>query len=130
LHCDDTFSLVVKPTTIHLLLSLALTHGWLLHQLDIQNVFLDDVLEKEVFMHQAPGFEDIKLPHHLCRLVKTLYGLKQAHRSGCARLASILQQQGSLASTNDASLFRLQRPDVTVYLLVYVDDIIVLSTSS
>ncbi|KAK1651002.1 hypothetical protein QYE76_068807 [Lolium multiflorum] len=127
---EDTFSPVVKPTTIRLLLSLAVTRGWHLRQLDIQNAFLNGILEEEVFMRQPPGFEDPTRPHHLCYLVKALYGLKQAPRAWHARLASVLHQHGFLASTADTSLFILQRPDVLIYLLVYVDDIVVISSSS
>jgi hypothetical protein len=126
---QDTFSHVVKPTTIHLLLSLAVTCGWAIRQLDIQNAFLNGVLEEEVFMCQPPGFEDPTQPHHLCKLVKAIYGLKKAPRAWNARLASVLRQHGSVPSTTDRSLFILQQHDITIYLLVYVDDIIVLSSS-
>jgi histone deacetylase 1/2 len=127
---EDTFSLVVKPTTIRLLLSLAVTHGWFMRQLDVENAFLNGILEEEVFMRQPPGFVDSERPHHLCRLTKAIYGLKQAPRAWHARLAFVLRQHGFLESTADTSLFILQRPAVTIYLLVYVDDIIVLSSSS
>jgi hypothetical protein len=59
---DDTFSLVVNPATIRLVLSLTVSHGWVLHQLDVQNVFLHGILEEEVYMKQPPGFVDSNLP--------------------------------------------------------------------
>jgi histone deacetylase 1/2 len=127
---EDTFSPVVKPTTIRLLLSMALTHGWYLRQLDIQNAFLHGILEEEVYMRQPPGFEDTSQPMHLCRLDKALYGLKQAPRAWHARLCSVLGGLGFQSSTADTSLFILRRPDTTLYLLVYVDDIIVVSSST
>ena len=125
----NTFSPVIKPTTIRLLLSLAVTRGWFLRQLDVQNAFLHGVLEEEVYMRQPPGFVDPDRPHHLCRLVKALYGLKQAPRAWHARLGSVLRALGFIPSTADTSLFLLQRPEVTMYLLVYVDDIILISSS-
>jgi hypothetical protein len=109
---------------------MALTHGWHLRQLDIQNAFLHGVLEEEVFMRQPPGFEDLTQPGYLCRLDKALYGLKQAPRAWHARLSSVLGGLGFSASTADTFLFILRRPDITLYLLVYVDDIIVVSSSS
>ena len=81
-------------------------------------------------MRQPPGFVDPTRPHHLCRLIKALYGLKQAPRAWHARLGSALRALGFLPSTADTSLFLLQRPEVTMYLLVYVDDIILVSSSA
>jgi histone deacetylase 1/2 len=127
---EDTFSPVVKPTTIRLLLSMAITHGWHLRQLDIQNAFLHGVLEEEVFMRQPPGFEDSTHVGYLCRLDKALYGLKQAPRAWHARLSSVLTSLGFTPSTADTSLFILRGHTITVYLLVYVDDIIMVISST
>ena len=66
----------------------------------------------------------------MCRLDKALYGLKQAPRAWHARLSSVLTGFGFTPSTADTSMFILQRPDVKLYLLVYVDDIIVVSSST
>jgi histone deacetylase 1/2 len=65
---EDTFSPVIKPTTIRLLFSLDVTRGWYLRQMDAQNAFLHGVLEEEVYMRQPPGFVDPARPQHLCRL--------------------------------------------------------------
>ena len=100
---EDTFSPVVKPTTIRLLLSLAVTRGWFLRQLDVQNAFLHGVLAEEVYMRQPPGFSDPDRPDHLCRLSKAIYGLKQAPRAWHARLAMALRAHGFASSTADSS---------------------------
>jgi hypothetical protein len=75
---DGTFSPMVKPAMIRLVLSLTVSQGWILHQLDVQNAFLHGVLEEEVYMRQSLGFVDPTHPSYLCRLDKALYGLKQA----------------------------------------------------
>ena len=80
-------------------------------------------------MRQPSGFVDPARPHHLCRLVKALYGLKQAPRACHARLGSVLRRLGFAPSTVDTSLFMFHRPEVTMYLLVYVDDIILINSS-
>jgi hypothetical protein len=79
---DDTFSPVVKPATIQLVLSLIVSQGWTLHQLHVQNTFLHGVLEEEVYMKQPPGFVDPSCPSYHCRLDKALYGLMHAHGPG------------------------------------------------
>ena len=125
----ETFSPVVKPVTIRIVLTLAIRHGWSIRQLDVNNAFLQGTLKEEVFMIQPPGFVDKNFPDHVCRLKKALYGLKQAPRAWYTELRVFLISLGFVNSTADASLFIYQQPGVTLYLLVYVDDIIVTGSS-
>lgn len=119
----------MKAATIRIVLSLAVSRGWSLRQLDVQNAFLHGYLEEDVFMRQPPGFESQKFPHHLCKLDKAIYGLKQAPRAWYSRLSSKLIQLGFVASKGDTSLFIYGKHGVSIYLLIYVDDIIVASSS-
>jgi hypothetical protein len=96
----------------------------------VKNAFLHGVLEEEVYMKQPPGYENPKAPHLVCKLDKSLYGLKQAPRAWFSRLSSKLQELGFLASKADTSLFIYNKSGITIFVLVYVDDIIVTSSSN
>ena len=127
---DETFSPVVKPPTVRIILSLAAHHHWTLRQLDVSNAFLHGVLKETVFMSQPLGFVDEDHPSHVCQLHKSLYGLKQAPRAWFERFTSHLLTLGFTASVADTSLFVLRHGSVTVYLLLYVDDIIITGNDS
>lgn len=77
----EIFSLVAKPTIVHIVISLALQHNWPQFQLDVNNAFLHSDLEENVFMRQPVGFFNSSNPLHVCKLHKSLYDLKQAHRA-------------------------------------------------
>jgi hypothetical protein len=101
----DTFSPMIKAATIRVVLSLAVSRGWCLRQLDVQNTFLHGILEEEVFMRHPLGYEDRSKPHHVYKLDKALYGLKQAPRAWYSKLSKKLKLLGFKASKVDTSLF-------------------------
>ncbi|RVX23684.1 Retrovirus-related Pol polyprotein from transposon RE1 [Vitis vinifera] len=121
----DTFSPVVHPAIVRIILSLAVTSGWRLHQLDVKNAFLHGFLNEEVYMEQPPGYTDPHFPQHVCRLKRALYGLKQAPRAWFHRFSSFLLKLGFHSSQADSSLFVYHSSLGTVYLLLYVDDMII-----
>ena len=82
----DTFSPVIKATTIRTVLGLAVNKDWPIRQIDVNTAFLQGRLNDQVFMCQPPGFTDKDKPHHVCHLKKALYGLKQAPRAWYSEL--------------------------------------------
>lgn len=72
---------VIKPSTIWVILALVVNFNWCIRQLDVSNVFLHGVLLEEVYLEQPRGFIGTRFPHHVCRLQKSLYSLKQASQA-------------------------------------------------
>ncbi len=72
---EETFALVAKMATVRAMIAVAASRGWVLHQMD-KNAFLHGELQKEVYLDQPPRYEDMSHPYYVCKLCKTLYGLK------------------------------------------------------
>ncbi|KAL6339591.1 hypothetical protein AAG906_034676 [Vitis piasezkii] len=79
---NETFSPVVKPTTIRIVLTIALNLQWKVRQLDVNNAFLNGDLHEEIFMHQPEGFIDPLNPNYVCKLNKSLYALNKSLELG------------------------------------------------
>jgi hypothetical protein len=95
---------VAKLTTVRLLLALSSIHNWHLHQLYVNNAFLHGELQEDVYM-QIPDGVHCDNPNQVCKLQKSLYGLKQTSRKWNERLTSLLLREGYVQSTADYSLF-------------------------
>jgi hypothetical protein len=127
---DQVFAPVVKQSTTRILLSLAAKLNLCVRHFDVKTAFLNGDLEEEIFMKQPPGFISDKQPDHVCRLKRSLYGLKQAARSWNQKLTSLLVEFGFVQGKADSCLYKLEVPDGICYVIVYVDDLIVASNLS
>lgn len=104
---SKTFSPVVKPTTIPIVLTVALAKGWPDRQLDINHAFRNEILKENIYKAQPPGFQEPDTSSLVCKLNKAIYGLKQVPRAWFDRshefLTSggfILQRQTTLSFSN------------------------------
>ena len=124
----ETFSPVIKPSTVRVLLTLSVQFDWEIRQLDVSNAFLHGILLEDVYMEQPKGFVNSDFPDYVCKLNKSLYGLKQAPRAWFMRLSQTLLEFGFLSSPVDASLFVYHKGHIHLFILIYVDDILVTGT--
>jgi hypothetical protein len=119
---SETFSPVVRLETIRTILSLAVNMDWEINQMDVKGAYLNGNLKEEVFMHQPDGFEDGT--DRVCRLIKTIYGLKQAGREWNKELNSRLKDQGFRQLKADPCAYIRETDDHIEIITVWVDDLL------
>ena len=122
---DEMFSLFAKLTSVHVLLAVAATKGWYLHQMDVKNVFLQGELEEHVYMVQPPRFQSGMNTSAVCKLKKSLYGLKQVLRAWNTKIMQRLRRMSFVPPKSNSSLF--VRPSQTrpVSILLYVNYLVI-----
>ena len=123
---DEVFAPVSKYTTVRVMLAHAAVLDLEIHQLDIKTAFLNGEIEEEVWTVQPPGYEEGG-SNMACHLQKALYGLKQAPRAWYMRLKAELEKIGFVQSEADGGLFIKRTGTDYVYMLIYVDDILIIT---
>ena len=121
----ETFSPVVKASTIRVILGVAISKGWSLRQLDFNNAFLNGKLDETIFMTQPPRYVNPSYPNYICKLNKAICGLKQAPRMWNVTLTQALLNWDFINSRSYSSLFIFRRHNSVILLLVYDADVIV-----
>src|ERR1044072_7743493 len=123
---EETFAPVAKLNSVRVLLSLAANLDWPLHQLDIKNAFLNGELEEEVYMQIPPGLESTNNSDKVCKLRKSIYGLKQSPRAWFDRLTRVVKEDGFIQCQTDHTMFvKYSSEGKTALFIVYVDDIVI-----
>lgn len=124
----ETYAPVAKLTTIRIMLALINEKSLYAHQMDVKTAFLNGFLKEEVYMKLPQGYH-INQSNKVCKLDKALYGLKQASKCWNDRFHNFISNIGFKRSDSDYCLYTNQNVNTnTSYLLIYVDDIIVIST--
>ena len=95
--------------------------------MDVKTAFLNGIIQEEVYVEQPQGFEIHRRESHVCKLKKTLYGLKQVPRAWYFRIDSYLLSMDFQKSDNDLNLYFIMVGDDPFILLLYVDDLFITS---
>jgi hypothetical protein len=120
---DETFAPVEKMDSIHLALSISKAKGWEFHQMDVKNAFIHGDLFEEIYMEQPQGF--MQDSSSVCRLKKSLYGLKKALRAWYAKMESYLLSQNFVHCKSDPNVYMIKTDDSLLLLFLYVDDLLI-----
>jgi len=123
--CEETYNPIAKMITIRTIIVITIAKGWLLHQMDVKNVFLHGDLQEEVYMEQPPGYVDQTHPNLVYRLKKVLYSLKQAPRTWSDKIGQYLITSGFQTSNANFSLYVKKTDHGIVVIVIYVDDLII-----
>jgi hypothetical protein len=103
----ETFAPFARYSSIRSILALSTQMGWCIHQMDLKTVFLNGIIEEEVYIEQLEGFETFDRESHMCRLKRSLYGLKQAPRVWYTRIDNYFTGLGFTKSEANANLYQL-----------------------
>lgn len=120
--CHETFNPVVKPATIHTVLTIALSKSWHIHRLDVHNTFLHGD-------HRPLGFRDPHHPYYMSHLRKFVYGLKQVPRPWYQFFVDYVSTIGFHHNTSYHCIFIYWCGSYLAYILLYIDDIIFIGSS-
>ncbi len=121
---NETFSPIAKFTSIRCILALAALEDMKIHQMDVKTTFLNGDLEEEIYMEQLQGFVHQGDEHLVCKLHKSLYGLKQFPRAWNQKLDTFLKNIEFMKSEANPSVYVTWVGDVKFLIVVYVDDLI------
>ena len=126
---DETFSPVIRFESIRSILSLAVEHNLQVHHMDVSSAFLNGDLDETIYMSQPPGFAKVGSENLVCKLKKSIYGLKQAPKCWNTSLDNYLKELNFEQCSSDPCLYTCIKDDNMCILAVYVDDIILASDS-
>lgn len=126
---EEVFAPVTRIETVRLLLALAAKNAWEVHHLDVKSAFLNGELQEEVYVVQPEGFVKKGQEYKVYKLIKALYGLRQAPRAWYARLSKSLEELGFVKCLYEHAVYMRREGEEVLVVAVYVDDLLITGTS-
>ncbi|KAK2372365.1 secreted RxLR effector protein [Trifolium repens] len=123
---DETFSPVAMLKSVRILLAIAAYHDYEIWQMDVKTAFLNGNLLEDVYMTQPEGFDIPNEAHKICKLQRSIYGLKQASRSWNLRFDETVTKYGFIKNEDEPCVYKKVSGSKIVFLVLYVDDILLI----
>ncbi|WJZ95597.1 hypothetical protein VitviT2T_014356 [Vitis vinifera] len=125
----DTFAPITRIASIRLVIALTSIHNLVIYQMDVKTAFLNGDLEEEIDMEQPKGFKVPRKKKKVCKLVKSLYGLKQALKQWHNKFDHVLVTNGYSINNVDKCIYNKYEDNTCVVICLYVDDMLIFGTS-
>jgi hypothetical protein len=125
----ETFAPVAKFASIRTLLALAAHQDYEVHQMDVKTAFLNGDLDVDLYMQQPEGFVVAGQEELVCKLRKSIYGLKQAGRAWFEKINTALVRMDFTPLDSDHCVYVRHQGDAVLYIVLYVDDLLLIGSS-
>ena len=126
----DTYSPVTRITSIRMIIAIAAVYKLEIHQMDVKTTFLNEDLEEEIYLEQPEGFIILGQEQKVCRLIKSLFGLKQAPKQLHAKFDEVMLSNGFKINKCDKCVYFKQTHNCFAILCLYVDDMLITGSES
>ena len=127
LNLFDTFSSVTRVTSIGLLIAIVVIFDVKIHQMDVKTAFLNGDLEEEIYVDQLEGFVEPRQESKVCKLTKSLYGLKQTPKQWHEKFDSCMIENGYKSNECDKCIYSKLWNNLHVIISLYMDDMLILA---
>ncbi|GJR34289.1 retrotransposon protein, putative, ty1-copia subclass [Tanacetum coccineum] len=126
---EETFSSVADIRAIRILIAIVAYYDYEIWQMDVKNAFLNRHLSEEVYMEQPEGFVNLKYPNHVCKLKRSIYGLKQASRQWNKRFDDEIKKFDFTQNPDESCVYQKASGSYVAILILYVDDILLMGNN-
>ncbi|GJR77633.1 retrotransposon protein, putative, ty1-copia subclass [Tanacetum coccineum] len=126
---EETFSPVADIRAIRILIAIATYYDYEIWEMDVKTAFLNGHLSEEVYIEQPEGFVNPKYPNHVCKLKRSIYGLKQASRQWNKRFDDEIKKFGFTQNPDEPCVYLKASGSYVAILILYVDDILLMGNN-